>query len=256
MTEHRVGTREEWLAARRELLAREKEHTRRADELASQRRELPWVPVEKEYRFESEDGTKTLAELFDGHPQLLVYHFMFGPGFEAGCPACSGIADCFNAFHVHLANRADAKLVCISRAPLPKLREYKRRMGWTFPWVSSFGDDFNYDYCSSYTPEQLRTGGEHNFAHFEDRTPLFAEDGPVSETAASAGVDAAEFLQEAPGMSAFVLSEGAVYHTYSTYSRGLDALWGTYQWLDRAPFGRHGDEKIWSRKDEYPGVTA
>src|SRR3954447_16698651 len=252
MTQHKVGTREEWLAARTELLAREKEHTRRGDELARERRELPWVRVEKEYTFDSEDGNKTLAQLFDGHGQLLVYHFMLGPDFDAGCPSCSSIADSFNGLDVHLANRADVQLVAVSRAPLEKLQAYKRRMGWTFPWVSSFGSDFNYDFAASFTPEQLRTGGEYNFATFGDRTPLFElGSGPMVETAASTGASLPEFLQETPGMSAFALSDGVVYHTYSAYARGLDALWGAYQWLDRAPLGRNGDEQAWVRHDEY-----
>jgi predicted dithiol-disulfide oxidoreductase (DUF899 family) len=257
MTEHKVGTREEWLAARRELLAREKEHTRQGDKLAQQRRELPWVRVEKEYVFDTEEGNKTLAELFDGHAQLLVYHFMFGPEFEAGCPSCSSIADGFNGFHAHLPNRADLAFTAISRAPLEKLLAYKRRMGWTFPWASSFGSDFNYDYAASFTPEQLHGGSEYNFATIGDRTALFDLDsGPLAETAASAGASLPEFLQETPGMSAFALSDGEVYHTYSAYSRGLDGLWGAYQWMDRAPLGRHGDERIWVRHDEYGGVTA
>ena len=192
MTDHKLGTREEWLAARKALLAREKEHTRRGDELARERRELPWVRVDEEYAFDTEDGVKTLAQLFDGHSQLLVYHFMFGPEFEAGCPACSSIADGFDGFHVHLANRADARLVCVSRAPLEKLQAYKRRMGWTFAWVSSFGSEFNYDYAASIRPEQLREGGEYNFASFGDRTPLLDLDtGPLVDTAASTGADLA-----------------------------------------------------------------
>jgi predicted dithiol-disulfide oxidoreductase (DUF899 family) len=257
MTNHKIGTREEWLAARKALLAREKEHTRRGDELARERRELPWVRVDKEYAFDTDDGTKTLPELFDGHSQLLVYHFMFGPEFDAGCPACSAIADGFNGFHVHLANRADARLICVSRAPLEKLQAYKRRMGWTFPWVSSFRSDFNYDFAASFTPDQLRDGGEYNFATFGDRTELLeADSGLVVETAASTGADLAEFLQEAPGMSAFALSDGAVYHTYSAYARGLDGLWGAYQWPDRAPLGRKGDDHVWVRRDEYEDVTA
>jgi predicted dithiol-disulfide oxidoreductase (DUF899 family) len=257
MTEHKVGTREEWLAARRELLAREKEHTRAGDELARERRELPWVRVEKEYDFDTDDGRKTLAELFDGHSQLIVYHFMFGPEFQAGCPACSAIADGFNGFHVHLPNRSDVRLVAVSRAPLEKLQAYKQRMGWTFPWASSFGSDFNYDYAASATPEQLRGGGEYNFADAGDRTKLFdLESGPLFETARSTGASLPEFLQEMPGMSAFALSDGAVHHTYSAYARGLDGLWGAYQWLDRAPLGRHGDEHIWVRHDEYDGVVA
>jgi len=257
MTDHKLGTREEWLAARRELLVAEKEHTRRGDELARRRRELPWVRVDKDYAFDAEDGRKTLADLFDGRSQLLVYHFMFGPEFAAGCPSCSSIGDGFNGFHVHLANRADARLVCVSRAPLQKLHAYRRRMGWTFPWVSSLASDFNYDFAASFTPAQLREGGEYNFATFGDRTPLFEPDsGFLAETAASAGADLSEFLQEMPGMSAFALSDGAVYHTYSAYARGLDGLWGAYQWLDRAPLGRAGDDHVWLRHDEYEGVTA
>jgi predicted dithiol-disulfide oxidoreductase (DUF899 family) len=257
MTDHRIGTREEWLAARRELLAREKEHTRRGDELARERRELPWVPVEKEYGFDTDDGRKTLAQLFGGHSQLLVYHFMFGPHYEAGCPACSAIADGFDGVHVHLAGRADARLVAVSRAPLEKLQAYKRRMGWTFPWASSAGTDFNYDFAASFTPEQLREGDEYNFATFEDRTPLFDVDsGPLAEHAASTGADLSEYLQEMPGMSAFALSDGVVYHTYSAYARGLDALWGAYQWLDRAPLGRNGDEHAWVHHDRYERVSA
>jgi predicted dithiol-disulfide oxidoreductase (DUF899 family) len=253
MTDHKVGTREEWLAARKELLAREKEHTRRSDELARERRELPWVRVEKEYAFDTDDGRKTLAELFDGHSQLIVYHFMLGPEFAAGCPACSAIADGFNGFHVHLANRADAQLMAISRGPLEKLQAYKQRMGWTFPWASSFGSDFNYDYAASATPEQLREGSEYNFAPVPGGISL-GEFG--AETAASSGATPEQFLQERPGMSAFVLSDGDVYHTYSAYARGLDGLWGAYQWLDRAPLGRNGDDHIWVRHDEYDGVVA
>jgi predicted dithiol-disulfide oxidoreductase (DUF899 family) len=254
---HKVGTREEWLAARKELLAREKEHTRRGDELARERRELPWVRVEKEYAFDTDDGRKTLAELFGGHAQLLVYHFMLGPEFEAGCPACSAIADGFNGFHVHLAQRADTGFCAISRAPLPKLQAYKRRMGWTFPWASSFGSDFNYDYSASVKREQLAGGAEYNFAPAGDSTALLDVDsGPLYETAKSTGASLAEFLQERPGMSAFALSDGVVYHTYSAYARGLDGLWGAYQWLDRTPLGRQEDEHAWVRRDEYAGVTA
>ena len=255
MAEHAIGTRDEWLAARKQLLAREKEHTRLGDELARQRRELPWVPVEKDYSFDTDDGSRTLAELFDGHSQLVVYHFMFGPDFERGCPACSSIADGFNGIHVHMAQRADARLVAVSRAPLAKLQAYKRHMGWTFPWASSFGTDFNYDFTASYTPRQLREGGEYNFASFGDRlSPLEADPGLVGETAASAGVDLEGFLQEAPGMSAFALDGDVVYHTYSTYARGLDGLWGAYQWLDRAPLGRNRDEQVWVHRDKYAGA--
>jgi predicted dithiol-disulfide oxidoreductase (DUF899 family) len=252
MTERNIGTREQWLVARKELLAREKEHTRLGDELARQRRELPWVRVEKEYEFDTDDGRRTLAQLFDGHSQLLVYHFMLGPEFEAGCPSCSSIADGFNGLHVHLANRAGARLIAVSRAPLEKLQAYKGRMGWTFAWASSFGGDFNYDYAASVTPEQLRGGSEYNFAPTGERTQLFELDsGPLFETAKSTGAELPEFLQETPGMSTFALSDGAVYHSYSAYARGLDGLWGAYQWLDRAPLGRNGDDHIWVRHDEY-----
>ena len=188
MTDHKVGTREEWLAARKELLAREKEHTRRSDELARERQELPWVRIEKDYSFDTDDGTKTLAQLFDGHSQLIVYHFMLGPEYEAGCPSCSAIADGFNGFHVHMASRADAKLMAVSRAPLEKLQAFKRRMGWTFDWASSFGSDFNYDYASSLKPEQFRGGGEYNFASMGDRSALLEVDsGPMFETARATG---------------------------------------------------------------------
>ena len=254
MTAPTTGTREQWLAARLELLEAEKELTRRSDELARRRRELPWVRIEKEYRFETEAGTRTLAELFDGRSQLIVYHFMLGPDYAAGCPNCSAIADGFDGFVVHLANR-DVTMLCVSRAPLEKLLAYRERMGWSFPWVSSRGSDFNYDFTASFTPEQLReTGGEYNYRRFPDMTSLLeADSGPVAETAASCGTNLAEFLQEAPGMSAFALSDGVVHHTYSAYARGLDGLWGAYQWLDRAPLGR-GDSDApgaWTRKDEH-----
>jgi predicted dithiol-disulfide oxidoreductase (DUF899 family) len=257
MTDHKIATREEWLMVRKDLLAREKEHTRRGDELTRERQELPWVRVEKEYSFDTEDGRKTLAELFDGHSQLIVYHLMFGPEYEAACPSCSAIADGFNGIHLHLAGRADAKLVAVSRGPLEKLQAYARRMGWTFTWVSSFGRDFNYDYFASLRREQLRDGGEYNFATFGDMTPLLElESGFVVDTARSTGAPMAEFLQERPGMSTFVLDDGVVYHSYSAYARGLDGLWGGYQWLDRAPFGRNGDDHIWVRHDEYEAVSA
>jgi predicted dithiol-disulfide oxidoreductase (DUF899 family) len=261
MTEHKTGTREEWLAARKELLEREKELTRRSDELARQRRELPWVRVEKEYRFETDEGTKTLAELFDGRSQLLVYHFMFGPEYTAGCPVCSCVADCFAGFGVHL-NHHDVTMLCVSRAPLEKLQAYKRRMGWQFPWVSSLGSDFNFDFNVSFTEEQQRTGIEYNFRTLwaEDLKPLLEADaGPIAEIAAMVGTDPAGYTREAPGMSAFELSDGVVYHTYSAYARGLDGLWGIYQWLDRAPKGRNeGDPpQPWMRRhDEYEDSAA
>jgi predicted dithiol-disulfide oxidoreductase (DUF899 family) len=256
MTDHRIGNREEWLAARRELLAAEKEHTRRADELARMRRELPWVPVEKEYGFDAEDGRKTLAELFDGRSQLMVYHFMFGPEYEAGCTACSAIADGFNGFVPHLAHRAGVTMLCVSRAPLAKLLAYRERMGWTFPWVSSYDSDFNYDFATSRPPEALHEGGEYNFAPYGDMTAAL-EAPPVVAQAERTGTTTAEYLLEGPGMSAFALADGVVYHTYSAYARGLDALWGAYQWLDRAPLGRNEDHALgWQRRDEYDSATA
>ena len=248
---HRVGTREEWLAARRELLAAEKEHTRRGDELARRRRELPWVQVEKAYGFDTEDGRKTLAELFDGRSQLLVYHFMFGPDYESGCPSCSSIADGFDRIVPHLAHRADVTMLCVSRAPLAKLLAFRERMGWTFPWVSSFGGDFNYDYATSFAAEALREGGEYNFAPFGDRTPALASPA-VLESAQRSGTSAETYLQEAPGMSAFALADGVVHHTYSAYARGLDGLWGAYAWLDRAPLGRNEEgSAAWRHRDAY-----
>jgi predicted dithiol-disulfide oxidoreductase (DUF899 family) len=177
---------------------------------------------------------------------------MFGPEFEAGCPACSAIADGFNGFHLHLAHRADTTLTAISRAPLEKLQAYKRHMGWTFPWASSFGGEFNYDFAASLRPEQLREGGEYNFASLGDRSALLeATSGALADTAARAGAAVSEFLKEMPGMSAFAITDGAVYHTYSAYARGLDGLWGAYQWLDRTPLGRQGDERAWARRDQY-----
>jgi predicted dithiol-disulfide oxidoreductase (DUF899 family) len=253
MTAHTVGTREEWLAARQELLAAEKEHTRRGDELARRRQALPWVPVEKEYAFDTEDGPRTLAELFDGRSQLIVYHFMFGPEYAAGCTSCSAIADGFDGVVPHLAHRAGVTMVCVSRAPLEKLLAYRERMGWTFPWVSSGDSDFNYDFTVSYRPEAREQGGEYNFRRFEKRVA-----GPgAREGARRSGTSPDEYLLEAPGMSAFALSGGVVHHTYSTYARGLDALWGAYQWLDRAPLGRNEEGMLaWQRRDEYERATA
>lgn len=230
-----VSRREEWLAARLGLLKEEKELTRRSDELARRRQELPWVRVDKGYRFETDEGSASLADLFRGRSQLLVYHFMFGPDYTAGCPSCSTIADGFDGFVVHLANH-DVTLSAVSRAPLAKLKAYKRRMGWAFPWASSLGSDFNFDFNVSFTEEQQREGVvEYNFrrgGHAMDATPV-AE--PVAQLAATCGTDAPTYSRDRPGMSAFVLEDGVVYHTYSTYARGLDGLWGMYQWLDRAP---------------------
>jgi predicted dithiol-disulfide oxidoreductase (DUF899 family) len=275
MPQHRVGTREEWLAARLELLEREKELTRRSDELAQQRRELPWVAVEKQYSFETDEGTKTLAELFDGRSQLLVYHFMFGPQYTAGCPGCSGQADHFDGVIPHLKAR-DVTLLCASRAPLENLQAYKRRMGWKFPWVSSLGSEFNFDFGVSFTEEQQRSGADYNFGTVDFAAPLRAREqgDPASgkapsrlaestggdflaALAASCGTDPAGYLTEAPGLSAFALSEGVVYHTYSCYARGLDVLLGYYQLLDRTPKGRDEDDLAgdWVRRhDEYEEI--
>ena len=251
MTKHKTGTRNEWLAARLELLEAEKELTRRSDELARRRQELPWVRIDKEYRFETDEGSALLADLFRGRSQLLVYHFMFGPDYTAGCPSCSAIADGFNGSVVHLANH-DVSLWAVSRAPLPKLQAYKRRMGWTFPWASSFGGDFNFDFSVGFTEEQQREQGiEYNYRR---EKPLVREAGSGEGTvtfAAMAGTDAATFTRERPGMSAFALDDGVVYHTYSTYARGVDGLWGMYQWLDRAPRGRNETGAWWRRHDEY-----
>ncbi|MFM0393275.1 DUF899 domain-containing protein [Paraburkholderia phytofirmans] len=250
-TKHSIGTREEWLAARLELLEAEKALTRQSDELARQRQALPWVRIDKAYRFETDEGSASLADLFRGRSQLLVYHFMFGPDYAAGCPSCSAVADGFDGSVVHLANH-DVAMTAVSRAPLAKLQAYKRRMGWTFPWASSAGSDFNFDINVSFTEQQQREGtAEYNFqrgGHAMDATPAPA---PVVEFATACGTDAPTYSLDRPGMSAFVLEHGAVYHTYSTYGRGVDALWGMYQWLDRAPKGRNETGVWWRRHDEY-----
>jgi predicted dithiol-disulfide oxidoreductase (DUF899 family) len=244
MTAHTIGTREEWLAARDELLVREKEHTRLGDELARQRRDLPWVRVEKEYRFDTDDGARTLDELFDGRSQLLVYHFMFGPSYEAGCPVNSSIADGVNGVLPHLHAR-DATFVFVSQAPLKKLQAYKRRMGWNFPWVSSARTDFNFDLGFSQTEE-------------ESRAALALMDGPlppvVEHNARSTGTDVVGYLTEAPGFSTFVREDDIVYHSYSTTWRGLEFVMSYYPILDRAPKGRDEGEdwQLWIRRhDEY-----
>jgi predicted dithiol-disulfide oxidoreductase (DUF899 family) len=241
MPEHKIGTREEWQTAREKLLEREKELTRRSDELARERRELPWVPIEKDYSFDTEDGTRMLAELFDGRSQLLVYHFMFGPAYEAGCPVCSSAADTFDGAVEHL-NARDVTFLCISRAPVEKLQAYKRRMGWKFPWVSSGKTDFNFDFQASATDEQLEKFLE------ADLPPV------VDQIAAACGTDKAGYLSEGPGLSAFALSDGVVHHTYSTYARGLEVLMGFYPLLDRVAKGRDetSSEPFWIRRhDEY-----
>ncbi len=252
MTTHTIATREQALAARLELLEAEKELTRRSDAVARQRQALPWTPVEKDYRFETDAGDASLADLFGGRSQLLVYHFMFGPEFTGGCPSCSAIADGFNGSAVHLEHH-DVGMIAVSRAPISALRAYKRRMGWSFTWASSLDSDFNFDFHTSLTEEQQRSGSvDYNFGP-KDTTWLrdVDEGSTVAKFAAMAGTDPAGFTREQPGMSAFALEDGVVYHTYSTYARGLDALWGMYQWLDRAPKGRNETGAWWRRRDEY-----
>ena len=252
MMNRKTGTRQEWLAARRKLLKDEKELTRRSDELAQRRQELPWVRIDKEYRFETDEGMASLTDIFRGRSQLLVYHFMFGPDYTAGCPSCSAIADGFNGFAIHLANH-DVMLWAVSRAPLAKLQEYKKRLGWTFPWASSADGEFNSDFSVSFTEEEQRKGIDYNYEREEPlaEIPSRSTSEGVGKFAAMCGTDVNTYIRERPGMSAFALEEGVVYHTYSAYSRGLDGLWGMYQWLDRAPKGRNEDGVWWSRHDEY-----
>jgi predicted dithiol-disulfide oxidoreductase (DUF899 family) len=236
MTEQRTGTRQEWLAARIELLDAEKDHMREGDELARRRQELPWVPIEKEYVFETDNGRKTLAELFDGRAQLLVYHFMFGFGFRVdeqnpGCTGCSFVADHFDGAIPHL-NGHDVTVMAESIAPLEELNRYKERMGWKFPWVSSLGSGFKYDFGAAFTEEQQRSGAEYNFRHWDQPLP------------------------QKEGMSAFAILDGVVHHTYSTYERGVEQLMGTYRMLDMAPLGRNEEgldygPAWWHRRDEY-----
>jgi predicted dithiol-disulfide oxidoreductase (DUF899 family) len=245
---HPVASREEWLKARLELLGAEKAHTRAGDELALRRQQLPWVKLEKDYEFDTDEGRASLSDLFRGRSQLLVYHFMFGPDYQAGCPSCSAIADGFNGFATHLVNH-DVMLWAISRAPLAKLQAYKQRLGWTFPWASSFGSDFNLDFAVGLTDAQQEKGYDYNFQE-KPPIPRDAQGAPAGH-AAMCGVDLRTYLKELPGMSAFVLEDGEAYHTYSAYARGLDALWGMYPWLDRAPLGRNESGPWWRRKDEY-----
>ncbi|HKJ00708.1 MAG TPA: DUF899 domain-containing protein [bacterium] len=245
-----TGTREQWLEARLKLLAAEKELTRKSDELAQQRRQLPWVRIDKDYRFDTDDGEASLADLFRGRSQLLVYHFMFGPDYTAGCPSCSSIADGFNGIAVHLENH-DVAFSAVSRAPLAKLQAFKRRMAWSFPWASSAGSDFNADFAVSFTEaQQNKEGIQYNFVREAPLPPSSARgsggeiasrttpDAP-STNAAMTGTDVATYARERPGVSAFVREDGVIYHTYSAYSRGVDGLWAMYQWLDRAPMGRN-----------------
>jgi predicted dithiol-disulfide oxidoreductase (DUF899 family) len=261
MPTHQTGTREQWLAQRLELLKAEKELTHRSDELVRRRQELPWVPIDKQYRFATDEGGATLTDLFKGRSQLLVYHFMFGPDYKAGCPTCSSIADGFNGIAVHLAHH-DVMLWAVSRAPLETLKAYKRRMGWKFPWASAFDGDFNFDFMASITEEQQREGVEYNYR----REPAWQKarsigewrgsEGAVATMAKMTGTDEATYTRERPGMSAFALEDGVVYHTYSTYSRGIDPLWAMYQWLDRAPKGRNETGVWWRRHDEYDKPAA
>lgn len=253
--DHETGTREQWLAARLALLQEEKELTRRSDELARRRQQLPWVALDKPYAFTTDEGRATLADLFRGRSQLLVYHFMFGPDYEAGCPSCSAVADGFDGFAIHLAHH-DVTLAAVSRAPIAKLQAYKKRMGWRFPWASSFGGEFNFDFSVGFTEAQQNDGEvEYNFR----REPAWKGpagiatqmEGLVADIANMTGTDVATYTRERPGMSAFALRDGVVYHTYSTYARGLDGLWGMYQWLDRAPKGRNETGIWWRRRDEY-----
>ena len=241
---HTTGTRQDWLNARLALLDAEKELTRRSDAVTQQRQRLPWVRIDKEYRFDTDEGSASLADLFRGRSQLLIYHFMFGPDYTAGCPSCSSIADGFNGIAVHLENH-DVGLMAVSRAPLAKLQAFKRRMGWSFPWASSFNNDFNPDFSVCFTPEEQRAGIDYNFRHEKPtpdivatKMPEWSEaENPIAQIAATAGTNVPTFLRDLPGMSAFAMEDGVVYHTYSTYARGLDGLWGMYQWLDRAPLG-------------------
>jgi predicted dithiol-disulfide oxidoreductase (DUF899 family) len=245
MTDHQVVSHEKWAAAREELLAREKEHTRLGDEVARRRRELPWVRVEKEYSFDTEEGPRTLAELFDGRSQLLVYHFMFGPSYEAGCPTCSSMADTVDGALPHLHAR-DVTMLFVSQAPLEKLQAYRRRMGWSMPWVSAADSDFNFDFGHSRTEEQTR----------EAFAPMLEAEAPpaVEANARSSGTDLTGYLTQGPGFTAFVLDDGVVYQTYATTARGLEFLMGYYGILDRAPRGRDedGPSPVWFRRhDEY-----
>jgi predicted dithiol-disulfide oxidoreductase (DUF899 family) len=239
MTNHKVGTQEQWQAALEELLAEEKELTRRGDELAQKRRQLPWVPVKKYYSFETETGTKSLAELFDGRSQLLIYHFMFGPTYEAGCPVCSSIADTIDPNAVHLAAR-DVTMLLVSRGPVEKLQTYKKRMGWGLDWASAGGSDFNRDLGFTNTEEELRP-------FLEGEIPP-----TVTQNAGLCGTDVAGYVAEGPGLSAYALSDGTVYRTYVTTARGLEPAMAYYGLLDRTPVGRNEGELLWVRRhDEY-----
>lgn len=258
MTTHKTGTREEWLAARLKLLEAEKELTRLTDDVARQRQELPWIRVDKKYRFETDHGSASLEDLFRGRSQLIVYHFMFGPDYKAGCPSCSAIADGFNGIATHLANH-DVMLWAVSRAPLPKLQAYRQRMGWSFPWASSFGSDFNFDFSASFTQEQQREGAYYNFRTDDPvmNVGRGAMTNPVSSgNAGMVGTDLSTYLRDREGLSAFALEDGVIYHTYSAYARGVDGIWSMYPWLDRAPKGRNETGPWLRRHDEYDTTRA
>jgi predicted dithiol-disulfide oxidoreductase (DUF899 family) len=254
MTDHQTGTREEWLTKRLDLLKAEKGYSRQGDELAQRRRELPWVRVNKDYQFDTDTGSISLQALFKGR----VYHFMFGPDWQAGCPSCSMIADAFNGSAVHLANH-DVMLWAVSRAPLAKLQAYKRRMGWTFSWASSSGNDFNADFSVWITEEQQREGAHYNYRREAPTSDVFrwrdgqegGGDSAEGRLARSCGVDVPAYHRDRPGMSAFALEDGVVYHAYSTYARGVDPVFGVYHWVDRAPKGRNETGVWWRRHDEY-----
>ncbi len=262
MTTHTTGTRQEWLAARAGLLEAEKELTRRSDAVAQQRQRLPWVRIDKDYRFDTDKGHRSLVDLFKGRSQLMIYHFMFGPDYTAGCPSCSSIADGFNGIAVHLENH-DVAFSAVSLAPLAKLQAFKQRMGWSFDWASSFGSDFNADFNVWFSEQQQREGGiEYNYRR-EPAIPASmvgktvqdwqstGNEGPVGELATMTGTDVPTYTRDRPGVSAFVLEDGVIYHTYSSYARGVDSLWGMYQWLDRAPRGRNETGIWWRHHDMY-----
>jgi predicted dithiol-disulfide oxidoreductase (DUF899 family) len=261
---HQIATRDEWLAARTKLLQAEKELTRRSDEVAQLRQELPWVKIDKQYQFDTDRGPAKLVDLFRGRSQMIVYHFMFGPDYKAGCPSCSSIADSFNGIAAHLANH-DVMFWAISRAPLAKLQAFQKRMDWTFPWASSLGSDFNADFHVTFTEEQQRDGGiDYNYRR-EPAWQIRQDEGmasrmansPVGTNAAMAGIDVPAYIRERPGMSAFASENGVVYHTYSAFARGLDGLWTMYQWLDRAPMGRNEAGGIWLKHhDDYSSPAA
>jgi predicted dithiol-disulfide oxidoreductase (DUF899 family) len=257
MTSHKIGTRDEWLRARMVLLQAEKELTRRSDEIAQKRQELPWVRIDKTYQLDTGEGKASLPDLFRGRSQLLVYHFMFGPDYKAGCPSCSAIADGFNGIFTHLANH-DVMLWAVSRAPLEKLQAYQKRLGWSFPWASSFDSDFNADFGVGFTEQQQRQEGiTYNYRQeppFQPRPAAANGETGSSLSATLSGTDHATYTRERPGVSAFIVEDGVLYHTYSAYARGLDGLWGMYQWLDRAPMGRNESGLWWRRHDEYATV--